>query len=96
MFYKKLARKAAITAITTAALLGVGSASPVLASHSSKAQTIGNAFSYVIGGTAGGLLRANIVIYHCVGWEAGRYISIRKYGRAGDPGSCPSNLRKTN
>jgi hypothetical protein len=81
---------------TTAALLTIGSGSPVLAGHTSKAQTFGNAFSYVIGGTAGGLIRGNIAIYHCVGWEAGRYISIRKYGRAGDPGSCPSHLRKTN
>ncbi len=41
-------------------------------------------------GGVGKLIRQNIKIYRCVGWEAGRMISIKKYGRAGDPGVCPS------
>ncbi|MCB1357855.1 MAG: hypothetical protein KDK53_15635 [Maritimibacter sp.] len=38
------------------------------------------------------LIKANKVIYYCVGWEAGRLISIKKYGRAGDPGVCPKGF----
>lgn len=39
-----------------------------------------------------GLVKVNKVIYYCVGWEAGRMISIKQYGRAGDPGRCPKGF----
>jgi hypothetical protein len=54
--------------------------------------TLGVTTTHVEAGTLGTLIRINKIIYYCVGWEAGRMISIKKYGRAGDPGVCPKGF----
>jgi hypothetical protein len=36
---------------------------------------------------------ANVRIYDRVGWEAGRYISVKKHGKDADPGKYPGYKR---
>jgi hypothetical protein len=40
------------------------------------------------------LTKENIKIYDRLGWEAGRYMSVRKHGSAGDPGPYPGTRRR--
>ncbi len=40
------------------------------------------------------ITKKNVQIYDRLGWEAGRYMSVKKHGPAGDPGRYPGLKRR--